>query len=520
MADFDENEFDEGFRRVIEGQGAEPPPSAWPNIRLAALERQLISYQSTALWLKGIAGALAVLLGVTGWLLYQAKSDPAGPLAIATPEIKTDTVFITRTEQVFVDRPVVRYVERQRPESDDRSLNSNLNPLNSNLTQRALSNYDKNVTLDNPLDGGNTGTSVLNSKNGIGTKQQAGDEGQKPSLGENSIGRKPGNTLAGQRPAAAAIDGSRAEKGAQSIAAALAAEQQSARIILKTLNARPLLTGRTLPMPRLRYRLPASYVPEIPKIRIPLSEKLSLSAYASPDWSKLDVRRDNVDAFNYGDEELQAGLVAGLRASLKLAGKWSLLAGVEFGQNTFDDGSKRLILTAENNGGRPAYFYRSALGTVEVPADQFSTPAQPGDVVGLEVDEPIQRTVLNLPLSLRYDIWQKRFLLLEKLPLRFGVYGLLGGYGQLLLRQQGEVEIFEDNGREFKSELRNFSNLRPAFGLNLGAGVELGVARHLSIFAEPNYSRGLSSVVKNMPLRTTVNGFGVKLGARWEFGKK
>ena len=240
------------------------------------------------------------------------------------------------------------------------------------------------------------------------------------------------------------------------------------KINLAQLNARPLDQGRTLRMPRIRYRLPATYVPKVPKIRTPLSERLSLSAYVSPSWNTLDVRRDEVGAFKYGDEELQAGVVAGLRTSVKLAGKWSVLAGVEFGQNTFDDGNRRQILTAETLAGQTALLYRTALGTVEIPPNLLSAPAQPGDVVGLEVHEPIQRTVLNLPLSLRYDIWGKKFLLLEKLPLSFNVYGLLGGYAQLPLRQEGKVEIFEDQGREFTGEVTNFSNLRPSYGLNLG----------------------------------------------------
>ncbi|GAB2797959.1 hypothetical protein GCM10027275_49320 [Rhabdobacter roseus] len=521
MADFDENEFDEGFRRVIEGQGAEPPPSAWANIRVAALERQLIRYQSAALWLKGIAGVLAVLLGVTGYLLYQAKSEPTEPLAMATPESKRNTVFITRTERVFVDRPVIRYVERQRPESKSQRLNSDPNPLNSNPNQSTQNNYDRNVTLNNPPDGANKIIGLSNNKKVLDPKQKTADGGQESTRSENLVDRKPDSNLDGKTPAETpAIDGPRGGKGTELATTSAEAEQKAAPINLNLLTAQPLLTSRTLSMPRLRYRLPASLLPKAPKIRIPLSEKLSLSAYVSPDWSKVDVRRDEADAFKYGDEELQAGIVAGIRAGLSLSKKWSLLAGVEFGQNTFDDGNKRLILNAETIDGQTAYFYRTALGTVGIPSDLLSTPVQPGDVVGLEVHEPIQRWVLNLPLSLRYDIWQKQFLLLEKLPLKFTVYGLLGGYAQLPLRQEGVVEIYEDNGREFTGEVKNFRNLRPSYGINLGAGAELGFARHISVFVEPNYSQGLSSVVKDMPLRTSINGFGVKFGARWEFGKK
>ena len=57
---------------------------------------------------------------------------------------------------------------------------------------------------------------------------------------------------------------------------------------------------------------------KVDKVKTPLAERLSLSIYASPDWSRLDVRRDEPDAFQYGDEELQVGILAGVRVSLKL----------------------------------------------------------------------------------------------------------------------------------------------------------------------------------------------------------
>jgi len=58
--------------------------------------------------------------------------------------------------------------------------------------------------------------------------------------------------------------------------------------------------------------------PKVTKIKTPLAERLSLSVYASPDWSKLDVRRVEPDAFQYGDEVLQTGILAGIRVGLKL----------------------------------------------------------------------------------------------------------------------------------------------------------------------------------------------------------
>ena len=74
MADFNEDEIDKGFRRVIEGKNVEPPGSLWANIRISVLERQLIRYQCVNLWLKGTVGVLATLLSGTAFL-YLTQND-------------------------------------------------------------------------------------------------------------------------------------------------------------------------------------------------------------------------------------------------------------------------------------------------------------------------------------------------------------------------------------------------------------------------------------------------------------
>ncbi|HAK79168.1 MAG TPA: hypothetical protein DCM71_20245 [Runella sp.] len=140
MADFNEDEIDKGFRRVIEGKSVEPPASLWANIRISALERQLIRYQSMTFWFKGAVGVLAALLGGTGYFLYQAKSA----LPLVQKEVvtitKTDTVYLTKSEKVFVDRPVVVYAE---------NLNAKMNEINPDFNKNEQN--DETGTSDNTL---------------------------------------------------------------------------------------------------------------------------------------------------------------------------------------------------------------------------------------------------------------------------------------------------------------------------------------------------------------------------------
>lgn len=554
MAESDELEFDKGLSRIAEGQAVEPSPSLYAGIRLAAVERQLIGYQSAALWLKGTIGVLAVLLGVTGLLLYKARNEPNTQIATAVIPAKPDTVYVTRTEQVFTDRPVVVYVEKKSAGNQSETilpgqdLTDEPSPLISSKQNERLVN-ERNNNLSK-IDAANN-PSGKNEFNGIQRRPEenlTANEPDIPALENSKTNVQPndnsdegkGESLIGQKTkgeksrAMYPTKNSGNKSGFSALENAATAGKdapfesgKAERIAfdVSRLNASVQKSKHSFRLPKIAYQKSgqvqaATPPPKVAKIRTPLAERLSLSVYASPDWSRLDVRRDEPDAFNYGDEELQTGILAGVRVGLKLGGNWSLLAGAEFSGSSFDEGMRRQILTAENVNGQIGFPYRTALGTMVLPASLFSSPPAAGDRIGLELDDPIERYALNLPLVLRYDIWRKRFLLLNRVPLRFTAYGLLGGYAQIPLRQEGELEIYEESGREFEADITGFRNLRPAYGLSLGAGAELGVGKHLSIFAEPTYMQGLTSVVRGMPLSTTIGGFGVKVGAKWGFGKK
>lgn len=554
MAESEEHEFDEGLRRIAEGQGVEPPPALWNGIRIAALERQLIRYHSAALWFKGIIGVLTVLLGVTGLLLYKASNEPNNQVAKAVVPAKADTVYVTRTEQVFTDRPVVVYVEKQSANNQSENLTANPNlddKTNTLISSRQNSQFAKGQSGNlSQIDAGekpamNGKNQMISAENLAATKsdnstlENSKTNAELNSLPEEGNGKSPirqkstekSSTTSftensGERSKVSSLENKNAA-GEEALFENSHENSQENRLVLDVTRLKRLTqkTRHTFRLPKIMYQNPlqvqaAVPPPKVAKIRTPLPERLSLSAYVSPDWNKLDVRRDEPDAFKYGDEELQAGILAGVRVGLKLSDKWSLLAGAEFSGSSFDDGKRRQVLAAERVNGQTGFPYRTALGTVVIPAELLSSPPVANDRIGLEVHEPILRYALNLPLALRYDIWRKRFSLLNQVPLRFAAYGLLGGYAQIPLRQEGKVKIFEASGREFEAELTGFQNLRPANGLSLGAGAELGVGKHLSIFIEPTYTQGLSSVVKDMPIRTTIRGFGVKLGAKWGFGKK
>lgn len=501
MADFNDDELDKGFRRVIEGKSIEPPASLWADIRISALERQLIRYRSLTLWFKGATGVLTALLGGAVYFICQVPK-PAPPLPKEVSIVtKMDTVYVTRTEKVYIDRPVIVYTEKSNYLIESPGANSENRRFGANhlvndskhikneaetgekmpvnlATGSALSTWKQNESATS-LIGNTANMAFLSRKRG---ELDNGTVKSNQSTQENAISPGESGTIDFLEPLPIQVTSSFTPK----------------------INVNPLV------------KTTANWF----KTKKTFVGKLSLSGYLTPKWNSIDVRRGEPNAFKYGNEKLEPGAAVGVRAGVKISKRWSLLAGIEVEGTRFGDGNHRQILTAEPINGTYGYLYRTALGTVELPDEDFSVQAQAGSVVGLEIHEYIQRYVLNLPLSIRYDVWSKRFRFLQQLPMKLQFYGLLGWYWQLPLLQEGSVDIFENTGRQLTGELPKFHNLHSSFGVNVGLGTELGIGKRFHLFVEPTYTQGISSVVRDMPLRSVTNSFGIKVGTKWSFKKQ
>jgi hypothetical protein len=515
MTDFDEHELDKGFRRVVEGKSIEPPPSLWANIRITALERQLIGYQSAALWFKGTMGILAALLGGTGYLLYEAKNKPITIQTIVQKQIvniiKTDTVYLTQTEKVYINRPI--YVQATNPEinthltkhkASDDNITSNNTLIENNETDQKIS------TIGKPNNG-----KVLNKTTARFSINKSKNKSNKAEFTTLMAQNQSSNNFKNKHNSTTNVG------KVLNLSNVLEQSESTTAHVVNTIDFLEPLSMQVyepVAVPTIKYKLAQSN-PKKTEANIPFIDRLSLSVYASPEWNAIDVRRNEPKAFNYGHEELQAGLTAGLRADVQVARKWSIRTGLEYSVTGFDDRNRRQSLLAENIDGRLGYLYRTALGTVEIPASMLSAQAQAGSEVGVEVQQPIQRQVLNIPFSVRYDIWAKPFRVLNRVPMKIKLYGFLGGYWQILLGQKGSIQIFEDSGRQFTSDLSRFQNSTNSYGINIGLGAELAVGRRFSLFIEPNFSKGISSVAKNMPIRSTISNFGTKIGLKWYLGR-
>lgn len=519
MADFNDDELDKGFRRVIEGKSIEPPASLWADIRIAALERQLIRYQSLTLWFKGAIGVLSALLGGTGYFIYQTPLPKE--VSIVT---KTDTVFVTRTEKVYVDRPVFVYAKSTRPTSNELAEN-----LNQSDVSNEVSEADNNLTIAKETDSETANTRFSPAGLPKNSSRIQNDTDKPAKLSDNfsngSAGRKQKQnvltkSLIHTEKSIVTLEKNETLKSLVSaednpIGNETAVRHREAGA-LDFLEPLPIQPTSLLSIPKVNYRV-AGTPTKLPKAKVPFFNRLSISTYIGPERNWIDVRRGEPNAFKYGNEQLEQGNTVGLRIGAKLSEKWSVLAGVEFEGTRFGNRNRRQLLTAELINGTYGYLYRTALGTVEIPTEKLVAPIQVGSVIGLEIRGSIHRFGLTVPLSVRYDIWSKRFRFLQQVPMKLQFYGVLGGYWQIPLWQEGRVEIFETSGGQLTSELTEFQNLRQSFGINLSFGTELGIGKRFHVFTEPTYTQGISSVVRDMSLRSVTNSFGIKIGTKWSF---
>ncbi|MFN8353776.1 MAG: hypothetical protein U0Y10_05010 [Spirosomataceae bacterium] len=593
MSGFDENELDNAFRMSFEGKELEPPPSVWKAVRTSALEHQLIRYQSMNLWLKGITGALTVLLGGTSYFWYQAaqqaKQTPTAQVITVT---KTDTVFVpnTQTERVFVAVPApsepvadasITKVERQSdPNLSNESLSNDPTPtttLNSTHTTDEVASVlpesknssvakvsQRNSPVALPLTPAEATTPLTKEENSTaqkdiasaapftksnvnGTTEQPENETVESSkttskkasrrneqLVSNQLNtaKTAKNRLNQQSPVADSsplyAPTTDASSGSVNpVANSAETEAQAPVPLLASMRVEQL---KSLPYQfefeqkehKVRFR--SALKPSIPikllRPRTPFIERLSLSAYYSPEWNDLSIRRDEPTAFGYANQDVSNGSAFGLRIGVKLSDRWSVQTGIEHSSFSFEEKEKYQFLRAEDKNGRLCFVYRTALGTVEVPFQQLNYQPKPGDPLRIE-NRGLQHTsAWRIPVTFRYNFLDKTWQAPNSSPLTIRIYGLGGVSITMPKDVNTTLEILAPNGRESIGTLNDFQNLQTAWGFNLGAGAEIGLGRRTFLWVEPNYNQNLSSFVKDMPITSSVGTIGLKMGLKWEFARK
>ena len=469
------------FKNAIEEISMAPPNGVWESLRLLAIQTQLARYKGFTTWLSVYSSIITMLLGGAIYLLFLKDSEsPATKILY-----KNQLVNIHDYDTVFVDRVKYVYVkEKNDAISEDISSKNLTNNLevskgdNYSLQNQAIHNNlkvvadEQNFTLTNK--------DSKHSKNNI------------PPFGE------PVNLINSKN---------------ESIS-------QLVQIPLKKLDYKAI-NGyfNTLKIAYHQSNKPNPEVtiekPEKPKI--PLMNRIAVSAFYSPEYSNLTVYRSEPEAFNYGNEQIAQSNSYGLRASIDINPKLSILTGIEWANIQFASSIRKFPIQAELVNGQVSYLYKTVFGVATIPTEEMTTVPAIGNPITLESEDEHTVSFIRLPLSLQYNAFQWKLKKGGRNQRYLSLYGIGGISYNLPSHQKLNVEIYEADGHDFYTTLGNFNNAQSFWAYNLAFGASIDLTHNASFWIEPNYNKTIDSFVRDLPLKSYIHNLGVKFGLKWHF---
>lgn len=523
MSEQDPHKLDETFRSMIERMSFEPPTANLDGMRANALQLHLGRLRTENGWLKAALGAVLLLLGSSGYLLLKGTASASlrkESLAQNSRTVKqTDTVYITRTERVYIRVPIPEAID----DGPDAVKNDYEKPDNqSNL--KILSN-EETATL-NPEIGVSKNKSfgskdiVENNRPGSSkrsiVKNQVLDQNQNRRKKTETIESK-GQDLT-ENQALTENNLHRADDVNNT-------DEELIEIEANSLNPEflaPLNYSNEphLNIPKIHYKLKNQPTTKPKKPRLPFNERLSFGMYYAPEINTLHLRRDEIDAFEYGHEKITSTQVAGMRIGIKLSDKLSLLTGLEHQSIRFEHaGLSKETLIAQDINGQATFFKKTVFGIAQIPGDFYTSKPTVGSSVVIEGDEDNFVQSIRIPLAFKYDFYGRKLPWLEQKNMVLKLYALVGGYWATPTKQQLKAEIYEPDGHDFYTTLTRFQNTKSHFGFNAGVGAEIYYGQHWHLFGEPYYQSDISSRVQNLPLRTFIGGYGFRFGLKYQLKK-
>jgi len=534
MSEQDPHKLDETFRSMIERMSFEPPTANLDTMRANVLQIQLGRLRIENGWLKAALGIVMLLLGSTGYVLLKDNA-PVRQESLAQQILKvkqTDTVYITRTERVYIRVPIPESIgdgsdfSQKNPESIDNQLKTNKHPKTSQNEETTTLSENNQDNLNS--ESGISKNSPYDSKDVVGNNRA--DNLKRRTTRNQALGQKL------NRPKQAGTTESNGQNTSE--------DQGPTEISIPPtddLNHTPeaLMGAKTnllnldfleplnysiephLKIPKIHYKLTSQPTAKPKKPRQPFIDRLSISAYYAPEQNKLNLRRDEIDAFEFGHEKVTSTQVAGVRMGIKISEKLSLLTGLEHQTIRFEHsaGPGKETLVAQDVNGQPTFFKKTVFGIAQIPGDFYTSNPTVGSSVVIEGDEDNFVQSLRIPFAFKYDFYNQKLRWLEQKNMDLKLYALAGGYWATPTKQQMKVEIYEPDGHDFYTTLTHFQNTKPHFGFNVGLGAEIRYGKHWHMFGEPYYQTDISTMVQNLPLRTFVSGFGGRFGLKYQLRK-
>lgn len=521
MSEQEPHKIDETFRSIIERMSLEPPAANLDGIRANVLQLQLGRAKTENSWLKAALGITMLLLGGSGYLLTQntatTESTKQTPVAANTIVVhRTDTVYLTRIEQVYIRVPIPEAIDDGPDLSQSNTAlidNKASEPLpNEETTTLNTENSPEIYQANNPLKKTN-----ISAKKDIFTKRQRFNQnlnntGEVRKQTANSTDTQP-NT---EEKIADAKDNALLPINSI-LMGNITGKRQINSVHLDLLEPVGYSTDSRLKIPKINYVPHRQTITKVKKPRTPFSERLAVSVYYSPEFNNLYLRRDELEAFEYGHEVVTSTQTVGVRANIKLSEKLSLLAGIESQTSDFEhSGLKKEPLMAQEVNGQPTFIVKTVLGTAQIPNDFYTSNPGVGSSILIEGDDDNFVQSVRVPLAFKYDFYRRKLPLPVRKNIELTLYALGGSYWAIPTKQKMKIEVYEPDGHDFYTTLTQFQNTKTHLGVSAGTGAEVNYGRRWYVFGEPYYQTGIGSMVQNLPVRTFSGGFGLRFGIKYQ----
>ncbi len=467
MSEQQSNDIGKVFRSAIDGLSMTPPKSVWENLRILALQAQVLRYQKLNRWLVLYASIVTLLLGSSIVEHFSHNTSPTAIEPITKVVYKTqmvhDTILLTNV--VYRTVPLTDFESKIHTSEEQITVQSNhlpqpqtansLNPLayDSTFTQQEINHNNSNEVLE-----------PYNIEHSDLTHQE---------FSVREIVPKP---------------------------------------------YQPFVNQLGIPaLPFIKARARSVVADKPPRLKIPFKNKLSISLFNAPELGKLIVYRSTPDAFSYGNETIEKSNLWGLRASIDLSPRLSVSTGVQLSTVQFAGAVRKVSIQPELVNGQLKYLYKTVFGVAQIPTDEMTTTPAENNPISVEMEDEHKVTFINIPLSVRFNAFSVKLTKGVRNQQYMSLYGIGGinyhiPHGQLM-----NIEVYETNGHDYYTTLRNFTNTQAHWSYQFGIGAELEIGRQSSVWIEPYYQRTINSFVTNLPLESYLQNVGARVGFKWHF---
>ncbi|MDI9867026.1 hypothetical protein QM480_21985 [Flectobacillus sp. DC10W] len=465
MSEQESNDIGKVFRSAIDGLSMTPPKAVWENLRMMALQTQIIRYQSINRWLTIYATIVTLLLGGA---IIEHFSHSNLEFSITQ---KNKLVYQTRLvhDTITVTKVIYNNIEKSKDEIPEIEINNN--------TQ--ISHLPKSTNSLNPLVYDSTFTTK--STNAI--------------TDSTSFFVEPHDVEH--------------------------AEVISQKTVINTIHSKPYsLFIHHIPLasiPYWQYKPQNAPSEKPPKLKIPLKNRLAASVFYAPELGDLIVYRSTPDAFNYGNETIEKAYTWGFRASIDLSHRVSIATGIQLSTIQFAGAVRKASIQPELVNGQLRYLYKTVFGVANIPTNEMTTEPAVNNPISVEMEDEHSVSFVNIPLSVRYNAFSLKLTKGTRNQRYISLYGIGGVNYHIPSSQLMNIEVYESDGHDFYTTLRDFSNTQSYWSYQLGIGAELELGRSTSVWVEPYYNRTINSFVKDLPLQSNLQNTGMKFGLKWHF---